>query len=96
MDTAPTFQLLGTIITAIAGVVGAYLAVRKSTQEQEIKDVQREQRQSDRLDRIDERIGSLEKKVDIHNGYAEKLGDISISMTAMSKDIEYLKNRSNK
>lgn len=94
MDTAPTFQLLGTIITAIAGVVGAYFAVRKSTQEQEIKNAQREQRQSDRLDRIDEKISNLEKKVDIHNGYAEKFGDIANSMTAMSKDIEYLKNRS--
>lgn len=94
MDTSSTFQFLGTIITAIAGIIGAYLAVRKSTQEQEIKNAQREQRQSDRLDRIDEKISSLEKKVDIHNGYAEKLGDISISMTAMSKDIEYLKNRS--
>lgn len=94
MDTSSTFQFLGTIITAIASIIGAYLAVRKSTQEQEIKNAQREQRQSDRLDRIDEKISSLEKKVDIHNGYAEKLGDISISMTAMSKDIEYLKNRS--
>ena len=94
MDTSSTFQFLGTIITAIAGIIGAYLAVRKSTQEQEIRNAQREQRQSDRLDRIDEKIGSLEKKVDIHNGYAEKLGDISISMTSMSKDIEYLKNRS--
>lgn len=84
------------IITSVGGIIGAYLAVQKGNRENEIKDAQREQRQADRLDRIDERIGSLEKKVDIHNGYAEKLGDISISMTAMSKDIEYLKNRSNK
>lgn len=82
------------IITSLGGIIGAYLAVQKGNRENEIKDAQREQRQSDRLDRIDERICSLEKKVDIHNGYAEKLGDISISMTSMSKDIEYLKNRS--
>ena len=94
MDTSSTFQFLGTIITAIAGIIGAYLAVRKSTQEQEIRNAQREQRQSDRLDRIDEKIGSLEKKVDIHNGYAEKFGEIANSMTSLSKDIEYLKNRS--
>lgn len=94
METEATLQLLGTIITAIAGVVGAYFAVRKTSQEQEIRNAQREQRQSDRLDRIDEKISNLEKKVDIHNGYAEKFGDIANSMTAMSKDIEYLKNRS--
>ena len=82
------------IITSLGGIIGAYLAVQKGNRESEIKDAQREQRQSDRLDRIDERICSLEKKVDIHNGYAEKFGEIANSMTAMSKDIEYLKNRS--
>lgn len=96
MDSDATLQLLSTIITAVAGVTGAYFAVRKSSQEQEVKNAQREQRQSDRLDRIDEKISNLEKKVDIHNGYAEKFGDIANSMTAMSKDIEFLKNRSNK
>lgn len=84
------------LITSLGGVVGAYLAVQKGNRDSEIKDAQREQRQSDRLDRIDEKIGNLEKKVDIHNGYAEKFGSIANSMTAMSKDIEYLKNRSNK
>jgi peptidoglycan hydrolase CwlO-like protein len=82
------------IITSLGGIIGAYLAVQKGNRESEIKDAQREQRQSDRLDRIDERISSVEKKVDIHNGYAEKFGEIATSMTALSKDIEYLKNRS--
>lgn len=86
-------QLLGTIITAVASVAAAYLAVRKSYQEQEIRNAQREQRQSDRLDNIDEKITTLERKVDIHNGYAEKLGDISKNMAVMAKDIEYLKQR---
>ena len=92
MDSS-MMQLLGTIITAVAGVTGAYLAVRKGNQEQEIKNAQREQRQSDRLDNIDEKITTLERKVDIHNGYAEKLGDISKNMAVMAKDIEYLKER---
>ena len=86
-------QLLGTIITAVASVAAAYLAVRKGNQEQEIKNAQREQRQSDRLDNIEEKITTLERKVDIHNGYAEKLGDISKNMAVMAKDIEYLKDR---
>ena len=86
-------QLLGTIITAVASVAAAYLAVRKGNQEQEIKNAQREQRQSDRLDNIEDKITTLERKVDIHNGYAEKLGDISKNMAVMAKDIEYLKER---
>ena len=92
METNLT-PIIVALITSFGGVLGAYLAVQKGNRESEIKDAQREQRQSDRLDRIDERIGNLEKKVDIHNGYAEKFGEIANSMTALSKDIEYLKNR---
>lgn len=56
----------------------------KNKKESNIKDSLREQKQSDRLD-------TIEHKLDIHNGYAEKLESISISMTKMQKDIEYLK-----
>ena len=92
MDSS-TAQLLGTIITAVAGIAGAYLAVRKGSQEQEIKNVQREQRQSDRLDSIEEKIGRLEKKVDEHNGYGKKFGEVATSLVSMAKDIEYLKKK---
>ena len=81
------------LISAGGGVIGASLAVRKGNREQEIKDAQREQRQSDRLDSIDERIANLSKKVDIHNGYAEKFGEVATNMALMAKDIEYLKNK---
>jgi len=86
-------QLLGTIITAVASVTAAYLAVRKGNQEQEIKNAQREQRQSDRLDNIEEKITNLEKKVDAHNGYAEKFAENSKALAVMAKDIEYLKSK---
>lgn len=86
-------QLLGTIITAVAGVTGAYLAVRKGSQEQEIKNAQREQRQADRLDSIDEKIKRLEKKVDEHNEYGRKFGEVATSLVSMAKDIEFLKKR---
>ena len=81
------------LISSIGGIIGAYLAVRKGSQEQEIKNAQREQRQSDRLDSIEEKIGRLEKKVDTHNGYAEKFGEYAKNMAVMAKDIEFLKSR---
>ena len=81
------------LISAGGGGIGASLAVRKGNKEQEIKDAQREQRQSDRLDSIEERIANLSKKVDIHNGYAEKFGQVATNMALMAKDIEYLKNK---
>lgn len=81
-----TETIICTIITAVAGVVGAYAAVQKGRREDAIKDAQREQRQADRLE-------TIERKLDEHNGYAEKLGDISKSMVAMQKDIEHLKSK---
>lgn len=81
-----TETVICTIITAVAGVVGAYAAVQKGRREDAIKDAQREQRQADRLE-------TIERKLDVHNGYAVKLGEISKSMVAMQKDIEYLKSK---
>lgn len=72
------------LITGLCSVTGQYFISMKKQKEDEILNAQREQKQSDRLD-------AIEHKLDIHNGYAEKLGDISVSLIAMKKDIEYLK-----
>lgn len=78
------------IIPAIASVIGAFIAARsavdKKTREDDIKDAQREQRQQDQLEEI-------KHKLDIHNGYAEKLGDIQLDIAGIHKDIEYLRKR---
>ena len=80
--------IIAVIITGIFSVIGSYIANKtiseKTNRENEIKAALREQRQQDRLE-------AIEHKLDIHNGYAEKLGSIDISMAAMQKDIEYLK-----
>ena len=69
-------------------MVGSYVANKtiseKKSREDDIKAAQREQRQQDRLE-------AIEHKLDIHNGYAEKLGSIQMDMAAIHKDIEYLK-----
>lgn len=72
------------IITGVCSVIGQYFISLKKSKEDEKIDAMREQKQSDRLD-------AIEHKLDIHNGYAEKLGEISLSMAKMQKDIEYLK-----
>ena len=81
------------IISSVGGIIGAYLAVRRGSQEQEINNAQREQRQADRLDSIDEKIKRLEKKVDEHNEYGKKFGEVATSLVSMAKDIEYLKRK---
>lgn len=77
-------------IPALASVIGAFIAARsavdKKTREDDIKDAQREQRQQDQLEEI-------KQKLDIHNGYAEKLGEIQLDIAGIHKDIEYLRKR---
>ena len=81
------------LISSLGGIIGAYLAVQKGNRERDIKDAQREQRQADRLDSIDEKIKRLEKKVDEHNEYGKKFGEVATSLVSMAKDIEYLKSK---
>lgn len=78
--------IIVSIIGAVATIAGAFIAVNKGNREKEIKDAQREQWQKDQFEAINH-------KLDIHNGYAEKFGDISRTMVAMQKDIEFLKSK---
>lgn len=80
------------LIGSAGGCIGAIAGLKKVQKKSEIEAAVREQRQNDRFDRIDEKIERLEKKVDIHNGYAEKFGSIAVSLEGMQKDIEYLKS----
>ena len=76
------------IIVGILAVLGSYLGnvalTRKKARLDEIKAIERETRQEDRM-------RSIETKLDEHNKYAEKLGSIEKSLVAMQKDIEYLR-----
>lgn len=79
-------EIICSLIAALGGILGSFAAVRKGRREDEVKMAKREQQQTDRLTNI-------EKKLDVHNGYAEKLGAISQSMVAMQRDIEWLKDK---
>lgn len=40
---------------------------------------------------LQDRLNAIEEKIDIHNGYAEKLGDISTALQLLQKDVQYLR-----
>lgn len=76
------------IIIAILAVVASYvgnvtISFRKKRSE-ELREVEREARQA-------EQLKSIERKLDIHNGYAKRLEQIERSMVSMQKDIEFLR-----
>lgn len=76
------------IITGVLAVLGTYVGnvtiSRKKTREDAIRDARREQNLADRLDR-------LEKKVDEHNGWGEKFGEIRKDIAIIKTEIEYIR-----
>lgn len=83
-------EIIVAIIAGVASIAGAYIATKsamdKKSREDAIADAQREQRQADRLE-------AIEQKLDIHNGYAEKLGEIQLDIAGIHKDIEFLREQ---
>lgn len=76
--------LAGTIL----GIIVGYITKSKK---QVIIDAKREQKQNDLFDRLFREMEGIKKRLDIHNKYADKLGEIERSMVSIKKDIEYLR-----
>lgn len=79
------------VITGLLSVVGAYISnsiiARKKSREDAIKETEREARQAIKIE-------TIEKKLDIHNKYAEKFGDIQKDIAVIKNEVANLKNRS--
>ena len=79
------------IISVVGSIIVQLIVSHSKNRETDAKMAAHEQEQKDRLDNIDEKIGKLEKKIDIHNGYAERFSEIGKDIASIKKDIEYLK-----
>ena len=93
MDKLDLTVILSTLITAMASIVGAYFAVKKSNHEKEVQDARREERYNARIDGVEKSVNRLEKKVDEHNGYAEKFAQNSESLAVLATKIENIESR---
>lgn len=80
-------SVLIALITGILAVLGSYVGnvtiSRKKSREDAIRAAKNEQKMVDRLDR-------LEKKVDEHNGWGEKFGDIKKDIAEIKTKVEIL------
>ena len=83
-------EIIVAIITGVLAVAGAYVGnvavSRKKSHEDALRDREREARQ-------DERMKVLERKIDEHNGYGDKIGRIEQNIATIQKDIEHIKER---
>lgn len=80
------FALIGTVI----GHITTYLARKRETDANIVK---HEQEQQNEFKRINENMQRMEKKLDEHNGYAIKFGEIQKDIAVMKNDIKYLRSK---
>ena len=88
-------QVLVAIIALLSSIFGGVLGYIGRSKKQAVIDAKREQEQSDLFERVFNELAGIRKRLDVHNQYAEKFGEIEISLTAIKKDIEYLRKEKN-
>lgn len=71
------------VITAVGAVAGQWIIASASKRKDAIAEAKWEQKLNDRLD-------AIEHKLDIHNGYAEKLGEITTDIAVIKTEIKGL------
>ena len=74
------------IITGACAVLGQWLISRQQTAKRKIDEAVRDQK-------LEDRIAALERKIDIHNGYAEKFAGIGTDIAVIKNDIRTLYKR---
>ena len=74
---------MGALITAVASVIVQFLINANNNRRKKVDDAVR-----DAL--MEKRLESIEHKLDIHNGYADKLGNIETSIAVISNEIKNL------
>ena len=78
--------ILAALITGVCAVAGQYLISRKNRHDADVKRQIIEAKREDWERRV-------EAKLDEHNNYATKLGDISIQLATITTEIKNLKER---
>lgn len=71
------------IITGLCSVIGQWLISHNTN-------VKRREDEAVRDARLDDRLASVEKKLDEHNGYAAKFADIQMDIAVIHNDIKNL------
>ena len=85
------------IIVGLFGLVGSVLVAAISSlsnrRETSATIAAHEQKQQDIIDDLKREIIEMKKRLDSHNGYAEKFAESSKDTALMKKDIEYIKDQ---
>lgn len=86
------------LIVALSSIICQMLINRSNRQKQTKADAEKEKQraveEARKEERLEGRLSSIERKLDIHNGYAEKLGRITTDVAVIRNDIQTLKGNS--
>ncbi len=78
--------VLVALITGICAVVGQWLISRSQNEKRKVDEAIRDAR-------LEDRLRSVEKKLDEHNGYAKRFGEISTDIAVIKNDIKHLREK---
>ena len=85
--------VLAAAIPAVASVIVQLVISGSKRRETDAKLAAHEQRQVDALDELKRELEGVKRRLDTHNGYAEKFASASKDIALIQKDIEYLKSK---
>lgn len=79
-------------LIGFAGVcVGAVFGYMGKSRKQATQDAKREQEQRDLFNQLFKELQEVKKRLDEHNHYAEKFGEIKLDIGGIKKDVEYIR-----
>lgn len=80
MTEAALAYIIAPIITGLFAVLGQWFISVNQNRKKTIEDAKRDQR-------LEDRLSAVEKKIDIHNGYAQHFADIDKSIARIETKI---------
>ena len=76
--------VVAALIGAVTSIIVNLITASNQRKKRAVEDAKKETELNMRLD-------SIERKLDVHNGYAEKLGDIQTDIAVIKTEIEFIK-----
>ena len=72
------------IITGICSVIGQWIISHNAAEKRKVDDAVRDAR-------LDDRLSGVEKRLDEHNGYASRFGEIQTDIAVIKNELKNLK-----
>ena len=88
MNPTVLAALITGVVTLTVCLINNYFMSRKQKAEQETREHKQREEQAVRDAKLDLKLSSIEKKLDEHNGYADKIGSIEQNLAYIRGKLE--------